>query len=364
MLQESAFEITPCLNDGPLAQRARAVVSAARMLGSTRWAAVTRAWCVLYLFENMERIFAWDEDPVEALNQSLEKLADFLRAAAHSGFRDLDGPREKRARVASDRADIKELTGEHYGHLFKAFSPTSFWDEPAQLLRQRLERNGISVVELQDKQVLDAGCGGGRYSVAWRLLGARPVTGIDISATGIADARRRTQEIGIDGIIFEQGNVLELPFAEDMFEVVFSNGVLHHTTDWQQGVAELVRVLKPGGLGWLYLIQNPGGLFWDTVEILRAVMKDEHRDVSRVALRMLGVPANRVFYMLDHVMAPINVRLAPDEVERCLRASGATGIRRLERGTDFDPIEHIYQNEPDAILKYGVGENRYVFTKE
>jgi len=69
-------------------------------------------------------------------------------------------------------------------------------------------------------------------------------------------------------VVFEHGNVLALPFATSGFAIVFSNGVLHHTVDWEQGVKELVRVLKPGGLGWLYLIENPGGLFWDIIEVL------------------------------------------------------------------------------------------------
>ena len=68
--------------------------------------------------------------------------------------------------------------------------------------------------------------------------------------------------------------------------------------------------------------------------------------------------------MLDHVMVPINIRLRPEEIEYCLAKAGATGVRRLNRGTDFDRIEKIYQEEPFATVKYGVGENRYVFSKD
>ena len=41
---------------------------------------------------------------------------------------------------------------------------------------------------------------------------------------------------------------------------------------------------------------------------------------------------------------------------------GATKIRRLSRGSDLDRIERIYQSEPYARVKYGVGENRYIFS--
>jgi hypothetical protein len=78
---------------------------------------------------------------------------------------------------------------------------------------------------------------------------------------------------------------------------------------------------------------------------------------------MLGIPANRIFYMLDHVLVPVNIRLTPEEIEGCLADAGAVDIRRLTRGADFDRIERIHQKEPYADLKYGVGENRYVFSK-
>jgi SAM-dependent methyltransferase len=44
-----------------------------------------------------------------------------------------------------------------------------------------------------------------------------------------------------------QGSVLELPFADDEFDVVFSHGVLHHVPDIQRAQSEICRVLRPGG---------------------------------------------------------------------------------------------------------------------
>jgi len=122
--------------------------------------------------------------------------------------------------------------------------------------------------------------------------------------------------------------------------------------------------LKSGGLGWLYVIQKPGGLFWETIDILRDIMKDEAKDLAVTTLELLGYPRNRVFYMLDHVMVPINTQISLDEVEECLLTSGATSIRRLTRGTDADHIEKITQNQPFADIKYGIGEHRYIFSKD
>lgn len=359
---QSDYEIAPCLREGVLSKNSQAFISAAQNLDDAPYASALRAWCVPHLFHTMENLLASKDNPIEGINSALKDLTEFLSAARKSGFDIIAGDTDSENSI-EDSSDVKDITGEHYGNLFKTFSSRSYWDEPIKLLKQRLERNGISASDIENKKTLDAGCGGGRYAVAWRLLGASPVVGVDISPINIEDANRRIKEANIDKISFEDGNVLELLFEDAEFDVVFSNGVLHHTTDWEKGVKELVRVMKPGGLGWLYLIENPGGVFWDVIEILRLVMKDEEKSTVRAALNLLKMPANRIFYMLDHVMVPINVRLTPEEIEDCLGKAGAVEIRRLDRGCDFDRVEHIYQKDHFAEENFGAGENRYIFSK-
>jgi ubiquinone/menaquinone biosynthesis C-methylase UbiE len=357
---DSASYLAPCLESGPLMHSARAAVAAAESLGAGASATATRARCVPLVFDGMERVFASTHPPAPALCALLDEVTAFCRNAAIGGGRRSDASTPGPDR---DGGDLAGITGEHYGRLFREFSSTSFWDEPVRLLRARLERNDISRDRWKDKRVLDAGCGGGRYTVAWRLLEAAHVIGLDVSETGVADARERVRAAGVDGVEFELGTVLRTPFGDGSFDVVFSNGVLHHTVDWRTGLTDLVRVLGSGGLGWLYLIENPGGFFWDLIEVLRVIMRDDDRNASRRVLESDGLRANRIFYMLDHVMVPINVRLTPDEVEEALREAGATGIRRLTRGADFDRVEALHRGDPFAADKYGVGENRYVFSK-
>jgi SAM-dependent methyltransferase len=344
---------------GELAQAARRLVIAASELGSSRWASTMRAWCVPYLFHAMEDAFKTTEDPGPVLASAIDRLSSYLTASAASGM-----SRSSPTSSPSERErPVEQVTGEHYGKLFREFDAQAFAAEPARLLRERLSRNDIALPDLGSARVLDAGCGGGRYSVAWHLLGAREVVGVDLSEPGLADARARVAAMKLDGVTFQRADVVELPLSSDSFDIVFSNGVLHHTRDWQRGIRNLVRVLKPGGLGWLYLIENPGGYFWDVIELLREIMKGEVHEAARLAVAGLGLPANRVFYMLDHVMVPINLRLTEDEITTELAAAGARNIRRLVRGTDFDRSERIFQGDPYARDKYGVGEQRFVFSK-
>lgn len=154
-----------------------------------------------------------------------------------------------------------------------------------------------------------------------------------------------------------------MPFEDETFDILYSNGVLHHTEDWKKGISEQLRVMKPGAWGWQYLIEKPGGIFWDKIEILRAILRNVPKPFAQQVMKGLGIPSNRVFYMLDHVMVPINTRITPENLFSELEKYGAIEIERLKRGTDFDRIESIYQGVPYAKEKFGVGENRYVFRK-
>lgn len=364
VISETDFLVAPCLRSGPISANARRLVLAARGIQSGPSSSALRAWSVPYLFQRMEQVLAAGLEPIAAMNEALLALANVFDKAHEANLAQRTAVEAERVASPADvQAPVEQVTGEHYGRLFEAFSPESYWEEPTRILKQRLERNGVDCSQFGDKEVLDAGCGGGRYTVAWKLLGAKSATGFDVSTTGLADARARVEKAGVKQVQFEQGNVLELPYPADRFDVVYSNGVLHHTVDWQKGIHEIVRVLKPGGLGWLYLIENPGGLFWDMIEILRLVTAGEQKEFARHALRLLGMPANRIFYMLDHVMVPINDRLTAEQIHECLAAAGAKSIRRLTRGCDFDRVEHIHRRTPYAEIHFGVGEQRFLFSK-
>ncbi len=320
-----------------------------------------KTWATYYLFVSAEAAFNGSSDPTPVINSAFNQLMNMLDAARPLAPNFL-GAANAQHRLLVTIEDKEVETGDHYGNLFKAFDDEHYFEEAASLLRTRLTRNGIDLNQIHNWDLLDAGCGGGRYSAAWAKLGAKSVTGIDFSEIGIQTARARTAS-KFNNVNFETGDVLDIPFPDHSFDCTFSNGVLHHTRDWKVGVNEIVRVLKPGGFGWLYLIENPGGYFWDIIEILRVLMGSVDKSLARSALRILGVPSNRIFYILDHIMVPINIRLTEPEIEACLTEAGAKDIHKLRRGADFDRSEKIHQKTPYAQMKYGVGEQRYIFSK-
>jgi SAM-dependent methyltransferase len=92
-------------------------------------------------------------------------------------------------------------------------------------------------------RVLDAGCGAGPLSAALRERGAI-MTGIDASAGMLALARQR---LGEDADLHHVDLNDRLPFADGAFDAVVASLVLHYLQDWGPALAELRRVLRPGG---------------------------------------------------------------------------------------------------------------------
>lgn len=99
--------------------------------------------------------------------------------------------------------------------------------------------------DFRGKRVLDVGSGNGYVLGKYAQEGAH-VSGIDITPTGIDLCRRRFDNLGLRGD-FRVAQAEQLPFEDASFDCVCSMGVLHHVPDTVQAVAEIHRVLKPGG---------------------------------------------------------------------------------------------------------------------
>lgn len=110
--------------------------------------------------------------------------------------------------------------------------------------------NPFSLGEIsKGAQVLDVGCGAGVDTIL-----AAMITGTDGSAVGvdivpemIARGESNLQMADIDNVSFHKTSGEGLPFPDDTFDVVISNGVINLIPDKRSALTEIFRVLKPGG---------------------------------------------------------------------------------------------------------------------
>jgi ubiquinone/menaquinone biosynthesis C-methylase UbiE len=102
---------------------------------------------------------------------------------------------------------------------------------------------------LDDARVLDVGCGRGvGVQILLEQFGAGQVYGIDLDPQQVRRAQKRFAGTSEGRVVLAVGSVEKLPFPNEYFDAVFDFGMLHHVVDWQAGVAEIRRVLKPSGL--------------------------------------------------------------------------------------------------------------------
>jgi 2-polyprenyl-6-hydroxyphenyl methylase/3-demethylubiquinone-9 3-methyltransferase len=133
-------------------------------------------------------------------------------------------------------------------------------------------------IDWESKAVLDLGCAGGFLAEALDDRGAR-VTGIDPAREAIAAARQHAEAGGRD-IRYDVGVGEDLPYDDGAFDAVACVDVLEHVRDLDRCIAEVARVLKPGGLFLFDTInRNPLARFATITvaeDILRLLPKGTH----------------------------------------------------------------------------------------
>ncbi len=133
-----------------------------------------------------------------------------------------------------------------------------WWDETQELSTLRTMVNPGRVpyfrtilldrlqIEPQGTRALEVGCGGGLLAEEFARLGLA-VTGVDPSEPSLATARAHAAQSGL-AIDYRTGVGEQLEFADASFKIVFCCDVLEHVRDLQQVIAEIARVLTPGGV--------------------------------------------------------------------------------------------------------------------
>ena len=143
------------------------------------------------------------------------------------------------------------------------FNSKTYWDtfplgkkdgsfEEELLYRNKLDyifSEFIDTLNIENKRVLDLGCGQGIWSYYMLSLGAKEVIGVDISKISINNAseKQKTMRIDAQRMKFILYDGLKLPFKDNSFDVICSVGVIHHTEDDRMLLKETYRVLRGGG---------------------------------------------------------------------------------------------------------------------
>jgi SAM-dependent methyltransferase len=154
--------------------------------------------------------------------------------------------------------------------------------------------------DFADRLVLDGGCGKGRHIFLAAQFGAREVIGIDLS-DAVESAYGNTRHLPNVHVV--QADILHLPF-KNIFDLIYSIGVLHHLPEPKAGFIALAKHLKPGGRSAIWVYGKEGNLwiekFVDPVRI--NITSKLPKIVTRVLSFLIAAP---LFIALKLIYRPV-----------------------------------------------------------
>ena len=172
-----------------------------------------------------------------------------------------------------------------------------YFDGDEQRLARLLDEGGTR------KKILDAGCGSGGsgYLLFGNHLRQHDYLGVDISEAA-AIARERFDERGIPGR-FLQSDLNSIPEELGFFDIIFSEGVLHHTDSVASAIAALAERLKPGGHFLFYVYVKKAPIREHTDDAIRKYLSNLNNEQAWDAL----IPLTRLGKALGDLNVEIDV---------------------------------------------------------
>ena len=255
-----------------------------------------------------------------------------------------------------------------YEHVFgKTFSDYKMPDLEEFIVpfQVRFERNNLNPKEIfEGKRCLDAGCGNGRGSYFMLRNGAASVDMLDVSTKNVETCKKFAKDLGLqEKIRVQQSTLEEIPFEEGYFDFVWCNGVIMHTERPNKCLAELARVCKIGGQGWLY-IYGSGGLYWKIIYRFRDLLKDIDVMQTIQYLKYFRYSPRYVAEFIDDwYAANLRTYTHTDLAKRC-ESVGFEKPDLLPFGMDYDTSQRLELavDEKQKQLA-GEGDLRYLLNR-
>ncbi len=228
----------------------------------------------------------------------------------------------------------------------------------------RLNVNNINGEVLRGKRVIDFGCGHGNFDHSFLNCGADFVLGVDYGSDSISYAKAAQKELGVseERLRFKEASVYDTGEADESFDVAVQNGVFHHLDDEDRAYREVFRVLKPGGLFWVYT-DGEGGISYDLWDTCRRALTNVPHSLLMEYTEFLNIGEGKRYHIGDGLNA-VYRHTSWDEITTRLSELGFESFQRLIGGFDTDLDLDIIESDRWGKEKFGGGDLRILCQKK
>jgi SAM-dependent methyltransferase/uncharacterized protein YbaR (Trm112 family) len=320
--------------------------------------------------EALELASAPDESD-EAIGGAVEIMGGSLRCSNRHRFEISDGvPRLLPQHETGDHDGAAESIQTTYDAMWARFRPgdTEWSIELEERVSGFLPEVRLGADDLAGKLVLDAGCGPGTLTRAINRYGCESV-GIDVSES-VATAFERYATDVSSNAHYVQGDLVNHPFRDDLFDVVYSGGVLHLNPDPAAAFHALCRPLKVDGTMYIWVYGKTPGRYHAIRQSIRSLVSRVPQRV-RYALVLLWLPQamlrqyvrtlrgtndvgdrlkwrERFVHLLDHYTPQYRWELAEDDVQGWFDDAGFTDVEFRRDGLGFGVSGRMGGDRPAA----------------
>lgn len=215
-------------------------------------------------------------------------------------------------------------------------------------------------------KILDAGCGTGQLAIFLSLT-KRTVVGIDFSFSSLKKANDFKRQFGLKDVHVAQMDIFNLALADESFDYVFSNGVLHHTADAYRGFRGLCRLVKKGGYLAIGLYNKYGRMLLDLRKVIFKLTGGKLKCLDYyMRQKSLGKDKKQIWYM-DQYRNPHEDVFSVGDVLRWFSNNGIEYVNSLpninlaHRWTESERL--FEKHDPGIRLDHLLCQVGWVFTQ-
>jgi SAM-dependent methyltransferase len=249
---------------------------------------------------------------------------------------------------------------------FPGYDDVETADNLARSARNDLYLRLVDEQIARSARVLDAGCGTGQLVNFLALEPRRTVVGIDLSRSSLRKAHAFKKRFGIAGARFVQMDVFGLALPAASFDVVFSNGVLHHTGDARRGFRELCRLVRPGGHIVLGLYNPFGRLMLRARKALFRVTGSRFASLDFMLRQRSVSPEKKRIWFMDQYRHPHEQTISVAAALGWFRENGfeyVNSVPKINPAERLTPDELLFErHEPGTALHHLAAQLRWIYS--